>query len=91
MALYQHIGFGGFTSGLYVDPLANPAGYLVHLLRHVPVMSLATLSPVPPSLTMFFPSSIPLLAVSGGVVFLVWIAALWWMRKRALVVWASMW
>ena len=73
---------------MYVDPLANPVGYVVHLLEHVPVMWLATLSPVPPSLTMFFPASTPLLVVGGAVAFVAWIVALWWMRKRALVVWA---
>jgi hypothetical protein len=88
LGLYKLIGFGGFTSGMYVDPLANPVGYLVHLLGHVPVMWLATLSPVPPSLAMLFPASIPLLAVGGAVAFLVWIVALWCMRKRGLVVWA---
>jgi len=88
LGLYKLIGFGGFTSGMYVDPLANPVGYLIHLLEHVPVMWLATLSPVPPSLAMFFPASIQLLAVGGAVAFVVWGAALWWMRKRGLVVWA---
>lgn len=88
LGLYKLIGFGGFTSGMYVDPLANPVGYLVHLLGHLPVVWLATLSPIPPSLAMFFPATIPILAVVGAVAFVVWIVALWCMRRSPLVVWA---
>ena len=88
LGFYKLLGFGGFTSGLYVDPFANPGGYLAHLVGHMPVMWLATLSPVPPSLAMFFPSTIPLLAVAGAVAFVVWVGGLWWMRRSALVAWA---
>jgi hypothetical protein len=88
LGLYKLLGFGGFTSGLYVDPLVDPVRYLEHLVVHLPVMWLATLSPVPPSLTMFFPSTIPFLAVAGVVVFVLWIGGLWSMRKSALVAWA---
>ncbi len=88
LGLYKLLGFGGFTSGLYVDPLADPIRYLGHLLGHLPVMWLATLSPVPPSLAMFFPSTIPFLALAGVVAFGLWIGGLWWMRRSALVFWA---
>jgi len=88
LALYKLIGFGGFTSGLYVDPFSNPGRYVAHLVVHLPVMWLATLSPVPPSLTMFWPAAILPLAIAGAVAFVVWVAALWSMRKSALVAWA---
>jgi hypothetical protein len=88
LALYKLVGFGGFTTGLYVDPLSNPTGYLTHLVVHLPVMWLATLSPVPPSIAMFWPAAIALLALAGTVLFVIWMAGLWPLRRRALVVWA---
>jgi hypothetical protein len=51
-------------------------------------MWLATLSPVPPSVTMFWPATIPVLAAAGAVALLVWVAGLWSMRTSALVTWA---
>jgi hypothetical protein len=88
LAVYKLIGFGGFTTGMYVDPLANPGGYAAHLITHLPVMWLATLSPVPPSAAMFWPETIALLAVAGVTVFIVWVAGLWWLRRSAIAVWA---
>ncbi|UCF32682.1 MAG: glycosyltransferase family 39 protein [Phycisphaerales bacterium] len=88
IAVYKLVGFGGFTSGMYVDPLANPGRYLAHLITHLPVMWLATLSPVPPSLTMFWSVTILPLAVAGAVVFIMWVVGLWWFRKSALAAWA---
>ncbi len=88
LGLYKALGFGGITSGMYVDPLTNPVGYLGHLVLHLPVMWLATLSPVPPSLVWFVPALIVPLAVVGLVAFLVWLAALWPQRRSGLVLWA---
>ena len=87
-ALYTSLGIGGFTSGMYVDPLSNPVGYIVHLAEHLPVMWLATLSPVPPSLAMFFPATTLLLAAAGAAAFILWVTGLWAMRRRAVVAWA---
>jgi hypothetical protein len=88
LVLYRLLGFGGISSGMYVDPFAHPGRYLTHLVAHLPVMWLATLSPVPPSFAMFWPATIPLLAAGGVVAFIVWIAGLWWLRRSALVAWA---
>jgi hypothetical protein len=88
IAVYKLVGFGGFTTGMYVDPLANPGGYLAHLITHLPVMWLATLSPVLPSVAMFWPETILPLAAAGAVVFIMWVVGLWWLRRSALAVWA---
>ena len=88
LGVYRLIGFGGLSSSLYVDPFSQPGRYLAHLVEHLPIMWLATLSPVPPSLTMFWSEIIPALAVAGAVAFVVWVAGLWSMRRSALVAWA---
>jgi hypothetical protein len=88
LAAYKALGFGGISSGMYVDPLSHPGRYLAHLVVHLPVMWLATLSPVPPSLALFLPGTIPVLAALGAVMFILWIAVLWPLRANAIVSWA---
>ncbi len=88
LVAFKVLGFGGLSSGVYIDPLVDPGRFMVQLTRHVPVMWLAALSPVPPSLAMFMPSTIPLLAAAGAVVFAVFIAGLWWMRRSVVALWA---
>jgi hypothetical protein len=88
LTLYKLIGFGGFTSGMYVDPFSDPGRYLTHLVVHLPVMWLATLSPALPSFTMFWPQTVSLFAVTGALAFVAWAAGLWSMRKSAVVAWA---
>ena len=88
LALYRALGFGGLSSGMYVDPFAAPGRYLVHLVGHLPVMWLATLTPAPPSVPWFFPALLPLFALAGLVLFIAWIAALWPLRTSGLVLWA---
>lgn len=88
LALYRGLGFGGLSSGMYVDPFANPVRYLGHLVIHLPTMWLATLTPVPPSLPWFMSGlSVPF-AVAGFVLFIVWLAALRPLRRSGLVLWA---
>ncbi|MCP4201769.1 MAG: hypothetical protein GY769_07535 [bacterium] len=88
LVAFKVLGFGGMSSGVYIDPLVDPGRFLVQLTRHVPVMWLAALSPVPPSLAMFMPGTIPLLAVAGALLFAVFITGLWWMRRSAVALWA---
>ena len=88
LTTYKLLGFGGITSGMYIDPFGNPGRYLAHLVEHLPVMWLATLSPVPPSLTMFLPETIAPLALAGALAFIVWIAGLWSLRRSAVLAWA---
>lgn len=85
---FKLLGFGGLSSGLYIDPLTDPGRFVARLASHVPVMWLAALSPVPPSLAMFMPGTIPFLATAGVLLFAVFAAGLWWMRRSALAVWA---
>ena len=88
LTAFRLLGFGGLSSGLYVDPFTDPGRFLAQLARHLPVMWTAALSPVPPSLVMFMPSTIPVLAAAGTVLFVGFCAGLWWMRRNALAVWA---
>ncbi len=90
LVLYRLLGFGfgEMASGLYVDPFADPGRYAGRLVSYLPVMWLATLSPVPPSLALFLPQTLPYLAVAGALAFAVWVAGLASLRRSALVVWA---
>jgi len=88
LALYRALGFGGLSSGMYIDPFASPVRYLGHLVIHLPTMWLATLTPIPPSLPWFMSGlSVPF-AVAGLVLFIVWLAALRPLRRSGLVLWA---
>lgn len=88
LGAYRSLGFGTVSSAMYVDPFAEPARFLFHLLMHLPVTWMATLTPVPPSLALFMPETIPLLAAAGGILFALWLVALWTIRKHTLVVWS---
>jgi len=88
LTAYRLIGFGGISTGLYVDPLSEPVRFVSHLTLHLPLMWLATLSPVPPSVTMFMPLLGAPLAMLGVLAFLGLAAGLWFLRRQALVVWA---
>ena len=88
LLLYKALKFGVTNSLMYLDPLAQTGKYLIHLAFHLPVMWLATLSPVPPSLFWFFPATLLPLAVAGLVLFALWIWALFPFIRRPLVVWA---
>lgn len=88
LGLYQGLNLGGMNNLSYIDPLANPGRYLAHLVIHLPVMWLATLSPIFPSIGMFMPKLLPTLAVIGLLAFVLFLWALWPHRKKRLVVWA---
>ncbi|NIM91162.1 MAG: hypothetical protein GTO17_09465 [Candidatus Aminicenantes bacterium] len=88
LGFYSTLKLGGMNNLMYIDPLASPARYLSHLVLHLPIMWLATLSPIPPSLFWFFPSTLVPLAVAGLVLFALWIWALFPFLRRPLVLWA---
>jgi hypothetical protein len=88
LGLYRALGFGGLNSGMYIDPFAAPARYAGHLVGHLPVMWLATLSPVPPSVPWFVPALLLPFALVGFVLFAAWIVGLWPLRKSGLVAWS---
>ncbi|HUV29966.1 MAG TPA: glycosyltransferase family 39 protein [Acidobacteriota bacterium] len=85
---YRLLDMGGFDSLVYVNPLAHPGRYLARLVTQLPVLWTGTFSPIPPSLTMFWPDLLAPLAVSGLVLFLVWLVALRPFRSAPLVQWA---
>ena len=84
---YKTLGLGGMNNLGYIDPLSQPVIYLGHLAFHLPVMWLATLTPVAPSLAMVMPETLGPLALLGLVVFAAWLLLLWPLRRRALAVW----
>jgi len=88
LVIYRLLGFGGLNSGIYIDPLAHPGRYMARLAEHLPIMWLATLSPVPPSLPMFVPELESLAALVGAIVFIVWVLGLWSMRRNGVLIWA---
>jgi len=88
LGLYHFLKFGSINSLMYIDPFTQPGNYLSHLVSNLPVMWLATLSPVPPSIFWFFPATFIFLAVSGFVLFVLWMWALFPFLRRPLVLWA---
>ena len=88
LAIYSTLKFGGMNNLMYIDPLAAPGRYLSHLVLHLPVMWLATISPVPPSLFWFFPTTLLPLAIAGLILFALWIWALFPFFRKPLVLWA---
>jgi hypothetical protein len=88
LGLYRALGFGGLSSGMYIDPFAAPARYAGHLVGHLPVMWLATLSPVPPSVAWFVPALLLPFALAGLVLFTAWMVGLWPLRRSGLVAWS---
>jgi hypothetical protein len=86
--MYQSLHLGGFNNLMYINPLANPIGYLERMILHLPVMWLGTFTPVPPYLTMFLPGLLKPLAVVGTIVFIAWLFGLWSFRRGVAVLWA---
>jgi len=89
LAAYKGLGLGGMNTLLYVDPLSKPGLYLSHLVLNLPVMWLATLTPVMPSLGLFMPETLVPLAAAGLLVFVLWAASLAPLRRDPLILWAA--
>lgn len=87
LTLYTTLDLGGMNNLAYIDPLSQPAAYMGHLMVHLPVMWLATLTAVFPSLVMFMPETRVLLALGGLIAFAVWLLLLWPLRRWALAQW----
>lgn len=88
LALYQGLHLGGMNNLMYISPFASPGAYFEHLVGHLPVMWLATVSPARPAIVMFFPAALGAMAIAGTVAFALWVAALWPLRRNVLVQWA---
>jgi len=87
LVVYKSLGYGAMDSGMYVDPVTDPLRFARHAVLNLPIFWLATLTPVPPSGAMFLPASIPYLAAAGSVVFALFLAALWPLRRSGLLLW----
>ena len=88
LAAYKALKPAQMNNLMYANPLTDPIGYLTHLVVHLPVVWLATLSPAPPSVTMFMPETLLPMAVVGVLAFGLWLAAMWPWRRDPLVFWA---
>jgi len=89
LAAYKGLGLGGMNTLLYADPLSKPGLYVSHLVLNLPVMWLATLTPVMPSLGLFMPETLVPLAAAGLLVFVLWAASLAPLRRDPLILWAA--
>jgi len=90
LTAYRSMGLGTISSLLYVSPFADPIKYLSHLVLHLPIMWLGTLSPVSPFLLMFVPSLLWIAAVLGAVLLVIWVSGLWYFERRDLILWAAL-
>jgi hypothetical protein len=88
LGLYKGLNLGGMNNLSYIDPVSNPILYAGHLVVHLPVMWLAALSPILPSILLFESKLLLPLAGLGLMFFVVFLAALRHLWKRTLVIWA---
>ena len=86
---YRAFELGGMNNLLYLDPMVQPAAYAAVALPRMAVLWLATLTPIPPSLTMFTPWTLVPLAIAGGVLLVAFGWALWPSRSRGVIAWAG--
>lgn len=90
MVAYKFAGLGGINSLVYIDPLSDPGRFIGHLAAHLPVMFLATFTPVPPSLSMFMGGLLVPMAIAGLILAVLAVAALVPFRRNPFVVWAGL-
>lgn len=88
LVTHRALGFGVGSSLLYADPFSEPLAFIRHLVVQAPVLWLATISPVPPSLAVFVPSTQPWLAGLGLATFGLFLFALHPLRREPAAWWA---
>lgn len=88
LGAYHALELGGMNNLTYLDPVSHPGRYLSHLALHLPVMWLATFTPVLPSITMFQPGVLPWLAGAGLLVGVCLFLGMVRARHSPLAVWA---
>lgn len=88
LGLYKGLNLGGMNNLSYIDPVSNPISYAGHLVLHLPVMWLAALSPILPSILMFESRLLLPLSGLGLMFFIFFLVALRHLWKRNLVIWA---
>jgi|GEM_PF-1209170 len=90
LAGYKFLALGGINSLVYIDPLSDPGRFLGHLAAHLPVMFLATLSPIPPSTYFFWAELLVPMAITGLIAAALAAAALIPFRHHPLSIWAAL-
>ncbi|MGE5362134.1 MAG: hypothetical protein ACM3NQ_24215 [Bacteroidales bacterium] len=88
VGLVAVIGVGGMRSLMYVNPVAQPLAYVRHAATTLPVMIAAVLSVVPPSTAVFTPQFLVPLAVAGAALGLLFLPAVWPLRRDVALQWA---
>jgi hypothetical protein len=88
LGIYKAMGLGDINTLVYINPLANPAGFLAHMVPHLPVLWLGTFTPIPPFATMLVPGWLVPMAILGLVVFLAYFASLWPLLRKPFLLWA---
>ncbi len=88
LALVMGFGIGGMRSLMYVNPIGQPLGYLRHAVTAFPVMIAAALTVVPPSFAVFTPTLLLPLVLTGVVLGVLLVPALWPLRRDATLRWA---
>ena len=86
LAIYKVSG-AGMRNLMYVDPLTQPLAYLRHLALHLPVMFLATVTPLPPSAAVFQPAALVPMALAGLAAVALLVLGLWPLRRDPLIRW----
>jgi hypothetical protein len=89
VGLYKALDLGGMDNLAYRDPTAHPLWYAGHLVVHLPVMWLATLTVVPPGLGFLTPEAFVPMAVGGAVMLPLFLWALGGRMREPLVQWAA--
>ncbi len=88
MVLVAGFGVGGMQSLMYVNPVAQPLAYVRHALITLPVMIAAVLTVVPPSAATFTPALLLPLVLTGTVLGLLFVPAVWPLRRDTTLRWA---
>jgi len=88
LGAYKGLGLGQMNNLMYNDPFGQPLAYMGWGLLYLPVLWLATLTPIPPSMVMFMPASLLPLAILGGLAFGCAVVVWWPFRHRPIAVWA---
>jgi hypothetical protein len=87
---YAMMGFGAGANLQYISPISTPGAFLGNVTMQLPVLILGTLTIWPPFVSGFDVSILPYLVLPGATAFALWVAGLWPLRRRAVVVWAML-
>jgi len=89
LVAYHGMGYGIVSSGMYINPFESLAQFAQHAATQFPILCLALLSPVPPSLLLFTPEFSHLFVIMGLILILLFTVALWDRSREPGVVFAA--